>query len=183
MAGLAGLALAASLAGCSTGPSGGGDLLPGPVPSGAVFTSQGDVPAPPFSGKLLDGTEIELADLWKDRPVVLQFMASWCTQCAEAEETLASLRETYGDAITVLEVSTDENADDVRAYLRDNDVDVPAIIDVDGSIWRSYAVSEPPATAVIDTKGHVVKLWAGGASADQLEDTLSSMITLPSSAD
>src|SRR5688500_7116261 len=71
--------------------AGGAADLPGPVPEGTAFRDPPPdaLPAPPFTAELLDGTPLRAADLWRDRPVVLVFTASWCESCADVHEAVA----------------------------------------------------------------------------------------------
>lgn len=174
------LALAAAglllLAGCAPTPRGGAESLP-TASSSAVFAPlDGAVRAPAASAALVDGTRVALADLWKDRALVVQFTASWCTQCEGAEEGLRTISQEYGDAVLVVHVALDEPVDDIRGYLDRTGAVGPVLVDRGKSIWRDYAVTEPPMTAVIDTAGGIVRMWPGGASADDLRTALDRVV-------
>jgi thiol-disulfide isomerase/thioredoxin len=165
------------LASCSSTPRGGAESLPTAAPADAAFTDVGgEVPAPAVSGRLVDGTSVELADLWQDRAVVLQFTATWCTQCQDAESELAEVIERYDDAALLVHVALDEPVEDIRSYLDAQQVIGPVLIDANGTIWRDYAVAEPPLTAVIATDGTIVRMWPGGATADEVAAELDTLI-------
>ncbi|MDL9978000.1 TlpA family protein disulfide reductase [Microbacterium sp. ASV49] len=176
----AGLAVFAglTLTGCASPARGGVEAIPSSAPAADRFTTVADaVPAPKATATLIDGTRVELASLWKGRPLVVQFTSTWCTQCTTAEADLRALSETYGDDLLVVHVALDEPNATIQKYLDDNEVTGPVIVDRTGSIWRDYAVKEPPMTALIDTSGGIVRMWPGGASGDQLRTALENVIT------
>lgn len=162
---------------CSSTPRGGAESLPGDVPAGISFTAaEESVSAPKVSGTLVDGTPVSFEDLWQERPLVVQFATSWCTQCQAGESEWTALVEEFDEAVAVLHVMRDKDAQDVARYLDDYEVTGPAVIDRDGSLWRRYAVSEPPVTVLIDTSGGIVRMWPGGASADDVREELSLLV-------
>ena len=170
---------ALALAGCSSAPErGGASTLPTEAPPAASLTPIEDaVAAPMSSGTLIDGTTIALGELWSERPVVLQFSTSWCTQCAAAEEDLSAIAEDYGSSALVVHINGKEDAEAVASYLNDNTVAGPVLLDTDGSIWRAYAVTEPPLTAVIDSDGGIVRMWPGGATGEQIRTELDRVVS------
>ncbi|QEO13127.1 TlpA family protein disulfide reductase [Agromyces intestinalis] len=171
--------LALTLAGCTSGPRGGADRLPGPVPGDITFAATETAPnAPAIDAKLVDGTTVDGDDLWGERPAVLQFITSWCTRCDEQQGVIAGIARDYGDALTVVLVAGDpaDGADDLLEHLDELGVDQPVIHDPDLRIWRSYAVDEPPMTALIDADGRLVKLWPGGADETKLRAELDRII-------
>lgn len=136
------------------------------------------MPAPQIQGELVDGTEIDLAKLWSERVLVLQFTASWCTQCAAAEPELSQIARDFDGAVVPVRIALNEPHDQIAKYLADTKAQGPAIVDATGSIWRDYAVTEPPATAVVDTDGGLVRMWPGGVDAEQLREVLDGLVTL-----
>lgn len=164
-------------AGCASTPGGGAETLSQPVPTEAQFTpAKGAVPAPDFTATLVDGTEVTLSELREDRVVVLQFTATWCAQCQDAEPRLSELTKDFNGAVLPVHVALEEPLADVRNYLSAYKVMGPALVDTGGRIWRDYAVTEPPLTAVVDTAGGIVRMWPGGASKDELRSTLDEVV-------
>lgn len=167
------------VAGCGGGAAydGGRDTLPGPVPKGVSYApSESTALAPPFTLKLLDGTQLDVATLWKDRPAVLLFFASWCSKCATQQETLAKLGEQYGDKVAFVGVAGQDTAEKVRTWLSDHKVSYPVGIDPDLAIWRRYAVRTPPAVALVAPGGKLLRGWPGGVDAETLELALSELV-------
>ena len=163
------------LAGCggSAAHDGGRDTLPGALPSGVSFAaSTSNAVAPPFSLALLDGTRVEAASLWRSRPVVVFFFASWCSRCATQQHALAPLAEKYRDVVAFVGVGGQDKAPAVKAWLDAHDVTYPVGIDGGLETWRRYAVRQPPAVILIAPGGKLERGWPGGVSEDVLGEQL-----------
>ncbi|MDQ4005467.1 MAG: TlpA family protein disulfide reductase [Actinomycetota bacterium] len=166
------------LAGCGNDRRGGAESLPGPVPTGVSFP-EGDPaspPAPEFSLSLMDGTRVTGSELWRDRPVVLFFFASWCGACAEQQGDLTAIAERYHDTVVLLGVAGEDEFEAVKDYLDEHAVPYPAAIDGDLEVWRAYGVREPPHVVVIAKGGRVIRGWPGGVTRVLLEETLSALV-------
>lgn len=174
------LALALVLvAGCGSGGSydGGRDSLPGPVPDDVSFAPvESTAVAPPFSLKLLDGASLDVATLWRDRPVVVFFTASWCSRCAAQQDVFKPIAERYGDAVGFVGVAGRDKAEALKTWVSEHEVDYPVGIDPDLAIWRRYAVRTPPAVVVVAPGGKLMRGWPGGASAEEIEAALDEVV-------
>lgn len=167
------------VAGCGSGGSydGGRDSLPGPVPDDVSFAPvESTAVAPPFSLKLLDGTSLDVTTLWRDRPVVIAFLASWCSRCATQQADFASIRGRYGDAVAFVGLAARDKPQPLRTWVSEHEVDYPVGIDPDLAIWRRYAVRTPPAVVVVAPGGKLMRGWPGGASAEEIEAALDEVV-------
>jgi peroxiredoxin len=168
------------LAGCGGAErarDGGRATLPGPLPAGVSFAAAtSTAPAPPFSLKLLDGTPVEAAKLWRDRPVVVFFFASWCSRCATQQERLAPLVERYRDVVTFVGVGGQDKAPAVKTWLDAHDVTYPVAIDEALATWRRYAVRQPPAVVLIAPGGKLERGWTGGVETAVLDTELQRLV-------
>jgi peroxiredoxin len=173
------LALLLLLAGCggSAVHDGGRDTLPGALPSGVSFAaSTSAAAAPPFSLALLDGTRVDAASLWRQRPVVVFFFASWCSRCATQQEALAPLVDDYRDVVTFVGVGGQDKAPAVKEWLDAHGVTYPVGIDGGMETWRRYAVRTPPAVVLIAPGGKLERGWPGGVARDVLADELARLV-------
>ena len=168
-----------ALAGCggSAVHDGGRDTLPGALPSGVTFApATSTAVAPPFSLSLLDGTRVEAASLWKQRPVVVFFFASWCSRCATQQDALKPLAEKYRDVVTFVGVGGQDKGPAVKSWLDAHDVTYPVGIDGGMETWRRYAVRTPPAVILIAPGGKLERGWPGGVNEDVLGDELARLV-------
>ncbi|WP_053226546.1 TlpA family protein disulfide reductase [Solirubrobacter soli] len=173
------LALLVLLAACggSAAHDGGRDTLPGALPDGVTFApATSTAAAPPFSLSLLDGTRVDAAALWKQRPVVVFFFASWCSRCATQQKALAPLASKYRDVVTFVGVGGQDKAPAVKSWLDAHDVTYPVGIDGGMDTWRRYAIRTPPAVILIAPGGKLERGWPGGVTEDVLGGELARLV-------
>jgi peroxiredoxin len=169
--------LAAGCGGSDAPRDGGRGTLPGPLPSGVTFAAPPSTAvAPPFSLSLLDGTRVKAASLWKDRPVVVFFFASWCSRCAQQQKALAPLVDDYRDVVTFVGVGGQDKPAAVRSWLDAHDVTYPVGIDASLNTWKHYAVRQPPAVVLIAPGGKLDRGWPDGVTGDVLTAELKRLV-------
>jgi thiol-disulfide isomerase/thioredoxin len=117
--------------------------------------------APPFAlasigphGAL--GPRVELPH---DRPVVIDFWATWCGPCLEALPRLDAFARRHPE-VAVLAVNLDDPA--AARALFDERGYTPALIADDGETSQRFGVSTIPHTVVIDREGRVRQVARGG---------------------
>jgi peroxiredoxin len=132
--------------------------------------------APPFSLTLLDGTRLDSASLWKQRPVVVLFFASWCSKCATQQDTLGKVLDDYGDAVDVVGIAGQDTPGAVRSWVDKHDARYPVGIDADLATWRRYAVRTPPAVVLVAPGGKLFRGWPGGVDAETLRGALDQIV-------
>lgn len=121
---------------------------------------------PSFSGHLLDGTPVSMGD-YQGKPLVLNFMATWCGPCmAEAPEIDQFYRDNK-DRVGFLAVAVNDTQDSLKSVLAAEGWTFPVMFDGDNAA-DAYGVTAIPTTVVIDTEGHIVKRVVGGTTAAAL---------------
>lgn len=165
------------LTACASGVRGGAAQLPERVAGDIAYTAGANAPtAPSLEGRLVDDTSVDLEAIAGGRPLVVQFMASWCSSCAEQQAVLSRIADDYGDAIAIAQVSGDTDAAALAAYLDEHRIDEPVLVDPELQIWQAYAVAEPPMTALIDPEGRLIKLWPSGADEQRISEQLDQIV-------
>lgn len=153
--------------------------LPGPLPAGAKLAPE-ETSAPrahDFALTLLDGTQVQASRLWATRPVVLDFTASWCARCSQQQPMLNALAAKYENLIAFVAVASQDQPKALTDYLTTQKVPYAAGIDTAGTIWRDYAVDEPPVIAVIGKGGHFLHGWTVDVAQETLDAALSQLAT------
>lgn len=138
------------------------------------------VPAPDFTLTDQYGNSHTLSD-YKGKTVFLNFWATWCPPCRAEMPEIQELFEEYGENANDLiilgvaspNVGQEGSADDIAAFLSENEYSYPVVMDTDGLNSYAYGVSALPTTFMIDKDGNVF----GYVSGQLTKDIMSSIIT------
>jgi cytochrome c biogenesis protein CcmG, thiol:disulfide interchange protein DsbE len=120
--------------------------------------------APDFTLKSVDGNNVQLSELLKEGPVLLDFWATWCQPCKQALPHLDRIHKTYKDrGITMLGISIDNtrSVSKVRPYVRGQGFEFPVALDTDSQILRQYRGTNVPHTVLIGMDGIIKNVWIG----------------------
>ena len=126
---------------------------------------------PAFRLPLFTGGDATL-ETWKDRLVVLNFWATWCTPCTVEMPSLERLWRTYGRrGLVVVGVSVDRGAPRalIEPYLQNLHVTFPILLDPQMDTANAWKVPGVPATFVIRPGGQVAGMVFGFREWDSQE--------------
>lgn len=116
-----------------------------------------DGPAPALVAPALDGSTVSLAEM-RGAPVLVHFWASWCGVCRAMEGNVAGVAD---DHRVVAVASSSGDLDQVRAWMREHDLDLPVVVDEDGRLARAWGVSAFPTSYVVDGGGKIASTEVG----------------------
>lgn len=123
--------------------------------SASAWAAEEGKPAPDFTLKALDGSNIKLNEL-RGTVVLVNFWASWCGPCRTEMPLLDDLYGEYRDyGFTVLGINLDEERSQAMKLLDKVPVSFPVLFDPDNSTSETYAVDAMPTTVLIDRNGVV----------------------------
>ena len=144
---LAGLLFAAPLAAQESGITVGSD-----APGAVVET--------------LDGKNVDLADWVKKGPTLLQFWATWCTNCKALEPKINAAVAKYSGKIKVVAVavSVNQSVERIKAYREKYHMTHDIVYDRKGFAADAYEVAATSYIVVVNAQGKVVYT---GLGADQ----------------
>jgi len=156
-----------------------GARKPVPVPYGLGAGFQ----PPEFSGRDLTGAPQNLQQ-YHDQVLVLHFWATWCPYCRSQIPELIELHEQWASkGVRVLTVATDQDAETVRAFVKEQRLPYAVIPDIDSEwpIATQYAVDGVPVTYVIGRDGLIILRLRGKAPLlEILPQVLEPVSTTPS---
>jgi len=118
--------------------------------------------APDFTLKDLNGRPVQLSSL-RGKVVLVNFWATWCPPCREEIPSMVRMNQAMqGKPFQLLAISIDEGGKDaVTAFFQKAGATLPALLDTDGAVARTYGTTGVPETFVIDTKGVIMKKVVG----------------------
>lgn len=116
--------------------------------------------APALAGFNLAGEPISLAQ-YRGKPLLVHFWATWCSICRLQEGSIASLAEDY----PMLAVATSSgSAAEVQAYLEQQGISLPVMLDTSGDLAKLWNVRGTPTTFVVNSRGEVTYATMGYSS-------------------
>ncbi|MCE2882616.1 MAG: redoxin domain-containing protein [Planctomycetaceae bacterium] len=120
--------------------------------------------APNFTLKTTDGKDWSLTDA-KGKVVVLEWVNPECPVCVRVmsdgtvANALKGAKEQYPDVVFVAvnsSASRKSSLDATAKYLKDNKIEIPALLDSDGAVGKMYGARTTPHCYVIDANGTLV---------------------------
>jgi len=145
-----------------------------PAPSVAAGSLVRGQPPPDFTATTLDGRQLTLSSL-NGHPVLVNFFASWCTQCArELPFMERSYQRHEAAGFVIVGVNGLESGDGVAFYHRLR-LTFPAVYDPGnpGRISLAYNVtSSLPVSVFVDRSGRVDLIQLGALTPDMLEQEI-----------
>ncbi len=113
--------------------------------------------APSFQLTALDGATYQVGGP-REKPLLLNFWASWCSPCEEEAPALASLYDKYKDKLDLYAVNLTENDDfdHVKAFTNRFKFHFPVLLDYKLEAAKKYRFQVIPTSFLIDTNGNIV---------------------------
>ena len=115
--------------------------------------------APDFTVQDTD-RKVRLNDL-KGKIVILNFWTSWCEPCIVEMPSLKQLQKQMASQVTVLAVSTDDDAAAYHQFLQRYNIDFLTVNDRKKQSSDLYGTTGQPETFIIDTSGVIRRKFIG----------------------
>jgi len=128
-------------------------------------------PLPEFKVQDLSGKSVTSTEL-RGKVVVLDFWASWCAPCRLELPILQEISEEFTRSdVVFLAINLDlETSEDVRRFLVEESIQLPAYMDIDGAAAESFAVESLPTLIIGDKQGRTRSRHDGFAPGAFKED-------------
>lgn len=117
----------------------------------------------PFAATDLDGQPVDLAPLIGRRPVLIEFWATWCSNCAALAPRMQAAQTRYGTRVEFLTVAVgvNQSRNAVRRHLADHQVPGRMLWDGDGAAVRALQAPATSYVVVLDAQGRVAYTGLG----------------------
>ena len=132
--------------------------------------------APSFVAPKVGGQLVSLEN-YKNKPLVLNFWASWCPPCRDETPGMERIWRKYEDqGVVILGINVQDGEKEAQRYISEFGVTFSNALDLDGSITVDYGVTGLPVTFFIDNDSVVTGRWVGSISEDRLDNWVSNLI-------
>lgn len=129
-----------------------------------VFAPAKGFHAPDFTLVNLDGTSFNLSD-HIGKPILLTLWASWCSPCKAEMPAFNQVYQELGpENVLVLgvNVTSQDDAAKVKAFVEENKLSFPVLMDTQGEVANLYRLRGLPMTYFIDSQGKITDVIVGG---------------------
>ena len=116
-----------------------------------------------------------------EKPVIVNFWATWCPPCKSEMPAFEALYGEYGDDIEFMMVNlTDgqrDTEDKVIEFISDNEYNFPVYYDKKMNAAHVYNVQSIPTTIFINADGSLFDIHTGALSEGALRDTIEKLLS------
>lgn len=169
------VAVAVTAAACSSGDDGVEEAGDGPsIGESEGLTSEGgDMPSSEFA--MSDGTMATFADFLDGKPLVVNYIASWCPPCRAEMPDFQAVYTDVKDEVTFLSIALQDTPEATAELVADTGVQYPWGQDPSGAMYAELGGFAMPTTFYVDADGSIVGRDNGMISEDALRNRLTDL--------
>lgn len=126
------------------------------VEAAAETAAKPNFQAPEVELTALNGGKLKLGGV-REKPLFVNFWASWCGPCEEEAPDLKKLADTYRDRMDfyAVNVTIEDKLPKVEEFVKRYDWDMPVLLDREGAAMNLYRIRGIPTSFLIDESGTV----------------------------
>lgn len=111
----------------------------------------------------LDGTPFDLSELVGEKPVLLEFWATWCAVCRALEPAMNAVLESFGERVEIVVVAAAvaQTRERVEQHLARHPAPGRVLWDTRGRFTRAYDAPGTGYIVILDTDGKVAYTGTG----------------------
>ena len=133
-------------------------------------------PTQRFTLMNLDHEAVSLDQLLsKNKAVLINFWATWCTFCVEEMPDLVKLQSRLeAQGFTVLGVDVGESAEQASAFVKKMGINFPIVLDEDNTVAQNYGLVGIPVSYLVRSDGKMLGEYHGFSNklVSDVEDSL-----------
>lgn len=120
--------------------------------------------APDAALETLDGKPAQLAAAFAGKPAVIEFWATWCSNCRDLEPAITAAQRKHAGKVAFIgvAVSVNQSAERVKRYTATHLTGFTHFYDRKGNAVGDYDVPATSYVVVVDRTGKVVYTGVGG---------------------
>jgi len=127
-----------------------------------VGIASGSVP-PVVTIEDLDGQPVNLGDLIRGKPAVVEFWATWCPQCERLFPRMEAAQQRYGQDVEfiVVAVAVNQTPRSIRRHLERHPMPFKVLWDTQGRATRAFEAFTTSYVVALSAEGKVVYTGTG----------------------
>ena len=150
-------------------------LLAGTILATRAALKVGDA-MPDLASFKLEG---KLPEALKGKVVLIDFWASWCGPCKDSFPVMNELQKKYaGQGLVIIAVNEDEEASDMKDFLKDNAATFNVVRDLGQKIVAAAGIQTMPSSFILDAEGKVKFMHSGFHGAETRKQYLDEIESL-----
>lgn len=123
-----------------------------------------------------DGNAVMLSDFF-DKPLVLNFWATWCGPCKSEMPGFDRLYDKYKDKVNFVMLNVSDSEESVADFIKENGFGFPVYFDKTQIASYTFGASSIPLTFVMYKGGEIYGYQMGVLPEEALEEALKTVIT------
>ena|GEM_PF-927992 len=133
--------------------------------------------APHFSLSALNNQSYLVAGK-RDKPVILNFWASWCGPCRQEAPDLKMIYEKYQDQLDfyAINMTANDDLESAKSFVKEFGLPFPILLDEKGVVSKQYQVISIPTTYFIDTDGIIKQKIIGVTDRGSFEEYVKELV-------
>lgn len=120
-----------------------------------------------------EGNEVRLADYLGEKPVIMNFWATWCPYCVMELPEFQAKYEALGDQVQFLMIDvadgSRETVSAAEAFVAEEGYTFPVLYDTTLNASYTYSATSLPITWFIDAEGYLVTAYRGALTEELLQ--------------
>lgn len=117
-----------------------------------------------FSAKDIHGVSFDL-ESFKDKVVILNFWASWCSPCVEEIPSLIKLVNEFNGKVQLVAISGDNSLEDIQVFLKSfpdlKNSNIKIVWDQDRKLMQEFGISRLPESLILKGDRKLAKKIVG----------------------
>lgn len=133
--------------------------------------------SPSFALEGIDGTTYRVGGE-RDKPVLVNFWASWCDPCKDEAPDLVRFHEKYGDQLDIygVNVTAYDTVEKAEAFVKEYGIEFPVLLDKKEEAYKLFNGVAFPTNVLIDKNGVIQDLIVGILPPKDLEAKIKKLL-------
>lgn len=135
-------------------------------------TEDGKRLPPDFNLQGLDGNTIALSQYIGQKPIILDFWASWCHNCQRDMPKMQEFYQEYGGQFEIIAINLSENKKIAQDFIDKHNLTYPIALDESGQVGAQYGILYTNTHILINKDGTAADVVVGDINKNHIDSLL-----------